>query len=530
MAGKLSFERVLIEDHGLTEQLLEEASCQSQQQKIPLSQYLIEKGILNHESLAQALAKFHQVKYQSPPLSPDSGLLSQFPLFTLRRFKIIPLHKTDKKITVVCADPGNVLAIDEIRKLTGLSVEMVCTTENAIGEILTGLQSTDSEKPREPGDTALHVETSLEHALQRRASDIHFEPQRSVAYIRERVDGILYEIQVMPLDLFSHVISRIKVLAGMDIVERRLAQDGRFSYRGKQTQCEIRASTLPTIHGEKMVLRLLRSDENKPTLEMLDVGKERFAAIQRICKLNDGLVLVAGPTGSGKTTTIYALLGTLDRKSRNLITIEDPVEYELERANQVQINPKIGITFASTLPHILRQDPDILMIGEIRDEKTAQMCLRAAITGHLVFSTVHAPNCLQTVTRLCDMGIVPHMIVAALKACISQRLLRRLCPQCKKEVTASAEDKKMLGVSSLPDLSLYEPVGCTRCHGLGYLGRFAVMEILQVSETLREAILKREHKRLKEMAVAEGFQTLLEHATKRVIAGETSLKEFLTVT
>lgn len=284
---------------------------------------------------------------------------------------------------------------------------------------------------------------------------------------------------------------------------------------------------MPTIHGEKLVLRLLRSDTANPTLELLDVGEERNSTIQKICDMTDGLVIVAGPTGCGKSTTIYAVLNQLDRKSQNVITVEDPVEYELDRANQVQVNTRIGITFASTLPNILRQDPDIVMVGEIRDEDTAQMVMRAAISGHLVFSTVHAPNALQTVIRLVDMKVEPHMVVAALKACLSQRLLRKLCAKCKVSHPITQSERKLLGIAESKTVEIFEPVGCESCHGFGYKGRFAAMEILLLTPKLYEAILNQEKHNLEKIALEEGFKTMHDHAVERILLGETTVSEML---
>ena len=544
VATKINFEKFLVDERILTSETLKLALNDAQSQKMTLAQVLVEKGITTEDVLARGLAKFHQLEFKSGPLESEQDIIAQFPVFTLRRYRVIPLSKTESQVIIATASPGNFLATDEIRRLTRLEVKVVVTTESAITAALNQLTN-DSPGQTSPkvesgptnqtpqisdevlNSTASHTDQILSRCISRAASDIHFEPQLNFAIIRERIDGILYEVERLPLDQFAPMLSRLKLLSGMDIVEKRLAQDGRFKYVMGENYCEIRSSTLPTIYGEKLVLRLLRADKSDPTLEMLDIGNERLQVIHQICHLPDGLVLVAGPTGCGKTTTIYAILSRLDRRGSNLIMVEDPVEYEMSYANQVQINAKIGVTFDSILPFILRQDPDILMVGEIRDEATTQMVMRAAISGHLVFSTIHAPNAIQTVLRLLDMGVEPHMVVGSLQSCISQRLLRRLCKYCKKSHEASIEDKRLLGVDEKLVLKIFTEGGCEKCHYLGYSGRFAVMEILTMSDAYRDAILKNDQKVLESVAKAQGFKTLRQHAAERVIAGETTIKELI---
>jgi len=549
VGSQLNFEKFLIENQVLTVEMLKAAVVDAHTRKITLPQALVEKGIVSEEILAQTLAKYHNVPFHPGPLVFSSELLTQFPAFTIRRYKIIPLEKSDTHITVATANPGNFLATDEIRRLTRLDVKVVCTTDRTIQEALgriaqetTGIGSS-LPKPSPGGEnteakvvlsdnevnssTATHIDQILQRSISRAASDIHFEPQTNYALVRERIDGLLYEVERMPIDQFAPILSRLKLQGGMDIVEKRLAQDGRFKYISGNFNCEMRGSTLPTIYGEKLVLRLLRADKSDPTLETVDIGAVRTKMIEKICENPDGLILVAGPTGCGKTTTIYAILNRLDRRSHNLIMVEDPVEYEMEYANQVQINAKIGVTFSSILPFILRQDPDLLMVGEIRDEATTQMVMRAAISGHLVFSTIHAPNALQTVARLLDMGVEPHMVVASLRSCISQRLLRRLCTNCRQPREASVEDKRLLGQPLDKPLKIFVEGSCEQCHHLGYSGRFAVMEVLMIDERLREAILKNDQKLLEAIALEIGFKTMRDHAAERIIAGETTIREMV---
>ena len=533
MKPKVSFENFLIENQILSGEVIRAISLQAKKSNISVMQALQEKGLLSPENLAQVLSKYHECPYLAPPLKVSRESVSKVPIFTLRRYKIIPLQDDGKKVVVAVTDPSNVLASDEIRRVTGLKVEIACASEEAILEAINRIhhdekvegeaeagESNPAAIDQQPSEVA---ERLLEGGIKRGASDLHFEPKRDFTLIRERIDGILYEVERLKMDQFVPLVSRLKFLAGMDIVEKRLSQDGRFKFETS----EIRASTLPTLYGEKLVLRILRSQVSQPSLEMLGLDPDRMAQLRRICDASEGLILVAGPTGSGKSTTLYSILGTLDNKSLNLITVEDPVEFELELANQVQINSKIGNTFASLLPVILRQDPDVILIGELRDEKTAQMCMRAAMSGHLVFSTLHAPSSLSCVTRLSDMEVAPHMIVASLRAALSQRLLRKLCQDCKTSYEAREDERKILGVPVDSKLTLFSPKGCDKCHQIGYRSRFAVIEVLEISDALRESILTRDRRALASAAKAAGFVSLWDDGVRRVLSGQTSLKELV---
>jgi type IV pilus assembly protein PilB len=529
VAERLSFESYLVKNEVFPKDALRLALEDAKRRKIPIAKALMETAKVPEESIARAIAQFHGAVYQGGPLVLDAKLIALFPAFTMRRYQFVPLGRTDDEITVASCDPGNVLATDEIRRTTKLKVKVVCVTESTMMEALSRLQSGTVEAGGEEAtaSSAKHIERILQRSLKRGASDIHFEPGPQIALVRERIDGILHDVETLTVETYNPVLSRLKLMCGMDIVEKRLAQDGRMKMELPSGASEIRASTLPTIYGEKLVLRLLRSANQHPTLDVLDCGEKRLALLKSICVQPDGLILVAGPTGSGKTTTIYSMLNNLDRKTHNVITVEDPVEYEMERANQVQVNSKIGINFLNILPYILRQDPDVIMVGEIREEETAQMVMRAAISGHLVFSTIHAPTALATVSRLTDMGVAPHMLVASLKACISQRLLRKLCNRCKQPRKTTPQDAFTLGLDKGVAVTVFEPKGCDACHGLGYSGRFAAMEILVLKEEMAEAILQRDRSGLARLARQAGFQEIRDHAAERVLAGETSVKEML---
>ncbi len=523
----MSFETYLVKNEVFPKETLRVALEDAKRRKVSLVQALVDVAKISEEEIARALAKFHNTLYLPGPLVLDTALLGQFPAFTLRRYQVVPLARTETEITAATADPGNLLASDEIRRTTKLNVKLVCVTEATLREALARLQSGNVEGEEAFSSAAKHIERILLRSLKRGASDIHFEPGTTSALVRERIDGILHDVEAVSIDAYNPMLSRLKLMCGMDIVEKRLAQDGRMKFDAGGGNSEIRASTLPTIYGEKLVLRLLRSATRHPNLDFLDAGEKRVSLLRSLCKQSDGLILCAGPTGSGKTTTIYSMLNSLDRKIHNVITVEDPVEYEMERANQVQVNPKIGVHFSNILPYILRQDPDIIMVGEIREEETAQMVLRAAISGHLVFSTLHAPTALATVSRLTDMGVAPHMLIASLKACISQRLLRKLCNRCKQPRESTHQDAALLGIDPGVSVTLFEPKGCDACHGLGYSGRFVAMEILVLKEEMADAILAKDRAKLAEIARLAGYQEIREHAAERVLAGETSVKELL---
>lgn len=374
------------------------------------------------------------------------------------------------------------------------------------------------------------TDTILDQALALGASDIHLEPEKDCLMVRCRIDGVLQKVMTVPKNLQEPLLSRFKIASGMDIGEKRLPQDGRLQKLWQQKPVDIRVSSLPTIHGETLVLRLLNQDMVRLDLAGLGFTEENLAKLQQICQQPHGLFLVTGPTGSGKSTTLYAALSSLDRASRNIITVEDPVEYQLSGIRQVAVQPKIGLTFAACLRTILRQDPDMIMVGEIRDRETAAMSIHAALTGHLVFSTLHTNTAAGAVTRLLDMGIEPYLAASALQGVAAQQLVRHLCPHCRQAYTCAPDQWPYRYFRLTGSPVLYKAVGCSFCRHTGYVGRMALQEVLVPGETLRQKILAgTSEMALEQLAFAEGMESLWQDGRRKVLSGDTTPEEVLRV-
>ena len=374
------------------------------------------------------------------------------------------------------------------------------------------------------------VNSIIERAFLENASDIHFEPSEEEMVVRMRIDGQLHRIMTIPVELKDSVTSRLKIMSGLDIVEKRIPQDGRAVLPMKGTDLDMRTSTLPTIYGEKVVIRILRRNEEALNRRSIGMAASEDAKIDKLLGLTSGVIMIVGPTGSGKSSTMYTLVRELLSDRTNLITLEDPVEYHIKGATQVQINEKVGLTFASGLRSILRQDPDIIMIGEIRDQETASIAVQASITGHLVVSTLHTNSSASTITRLEDMGIESYLIADSVIGVIAQRLVRRLCPFCKKPKQATRDEKEFMGMREEEDVTIYEPCGCSKCDNTGFKGRIGVYEIMQITPKLKTIISKREGADiLKEEALKEGMHTLRMSATDYVLDGTTSFSEMVKV-
>ena len=392
-------------------------------------------------------------------------------------------------------------------------------------------QPAPAEAQKEIQAPAVHLaETILQQAFTLGASDIHLEPEKEYLVVRCRIDGVLQHLLTVPKNLQEPLLSRFKIASGMDIGEKRLPQDGRLQRAWQQKTVDIRVSSLPTIHGETLVLRLLNRDMARTDLAGLGFSPVNLQKLQQIIRQPHGLFLVTGPTGSGKSTTLYAALMSLDRKTRNIITVEDPVEYQIPGIRQVAVQPKIGLTFASCLRTILRQDPDMLMIGEIRDRETAAMSIHAALTGHLVFSTLHTNTAAGAVTRLLDMGIEPYLAASALKGVAAQQLVRRLCPYCRRAYTCRPDHWAYTYFQLTEQTVLYEARGCSHCRHTGYVGRMSLQEVLVPGENLRQKILQGTSElELEKMAFSEGMISLWQDGRQKVLAGETTPEEILRV-
>jgi type II secretory ATPase GspE/PulE/Tfp pilus assembly ATPase PilB-like protein len=496
----------------------------------------------------------------------DPELFRQIPVEVMIRYQFVPIERQGDVVVVVMADPSNVLAVDEVELAIGAPVEVRVGPAGKIAEILEKSESTQRVldeatedfkiqlvQERENGEEALTMEsiaadtspviklvdTIVFNAIQRRASDVHVETRENEVIVKYRVDGVLYQA-MEPIDKRYHstIISRIKVMSELDIAEKRIPQDGRFKLRLKGRTIDFRVSIMPTVHGEDCVIRILdKESANKEfrtlNLDILGFDEDTKRKVRKFIREPYGMVLVTGPTGSGKTTTLYACLSEIVSVEDKIITIEDPVEYQLHGITQIPVNEKKGLTFARGLRSILRHDPDKIMVGEIRDEETAQIAVQSALTGHLVFTTVHANNVVDVLGRFLNMNVDLYNFVSALNCVLAQRLVRRICPHCKRPAQTSAQllEESGLTAEAVRGSTFYEGVGCIECNGTGFLGRSAISELLDLSDNIRALILeKRPAAEIKRAARAEGMVFLRESALQRVFAGVTTLKEINKVT
>jgi len=484
----------------------------------------------------------------------DPALLARLPLSFVRSHKILPLREADGKLIVATGDPADLLALDELQGVFGMPVQAVATPAQAVLEAINRLYSrlsgsaqdvveelegedlstiaTEFSEPRDLLDLAEEapvirlLNSILFQAVKERASDIHIEPYERDMEVRFRIDGILYKKLAPPKIVQDALISRVKIMSGLNIAEKRLPQDGRIRVIVAGRDVDIRVSIVPTFFGERVVLRLL--DKQKGILSLEDIGLSRtgVSIMERLLSRSNGIILVTGPTGSGKSTTLYAALNRLNSTEKNIITIEDPIEYQLKGVGQIQVNPKIDLTFANGLRSILRQDPDIIMVGEIRDVETAEIAIQASLTGHLVLSTLHTNDSATAIARLIDMGIEPFMVASSLSAVLAQRLVRLICPHCKEEYSP---ERQYPGIELPP--RLYRGKGCDKCFGLGTMGRTIIHELLLVDADICSMIIRREPAGvIKEHAVSRGMNTLREDGLQKAAAGITSIEEVLRVT
>jgi len=475
---------------------------------------------------------------------------------------VLPLSRTLRSLTVAISDPLDLILIDNLKKVTGCEINLVIATKSdilkateefygktkmfeeaveasyditsisAVGEELeTGEQELSLDKliaRAEEAPVVKLVDLIIRQAIDERASDIHIEPFKDKISLRYRIDGKLYEIPPPAKHLHLPIISRIKILAKLDIAEKRLPQDGAILVKIEDRPIDIRVSTIPTIYGEKIVLRIL--DRSSVVLDLNQMGFEgkQLELMRKAITAPYGLVFLTGPTGSGKTTTLYAILNEIKSPEKNIITVEDPVEYKLEGINQVQVKPEIGLTFASALRSFLRQDPDVMLVGEVRDLETAQICVRSALTGHLVLSTLHTNDAPSSINRLIDIGIEPYLLSPSLLLVVGQRLIRKLCPDCKEAYEPGPEQLKN---TQLKAELIYKAKGCTKCNQLGYRGRTCIAEMMVGNQEIRDLIAQRaSFQKIKDAARAGGMQTLYESAIRKVGDGITSLEEALSVT
>ena len=521
-----------------------------------LGDVLVDEGLVTEENIARALSnqlQYDMVELQNVEIEED--ILKLVPANVLKKYKVLPFEysQDNMMLRVAMADPMDIAALDDINIITNMQVEPVVATTGSVmlaidryygqAEVNSALEEYTREKESQMMEQedlysedvnnspiVQLVKGMIEQAVRQRASDIHIEPMERQVRIRYRIDGALYEKATYSVRLLPAMVARIKIIGGMDISEKRKPQDGRITQIVDRREYDIRVSILPTVYGEKIVMRLTSKNALTKEKSQLGLRPDELKKFDHILMNPHGILLVTGPTGSGKSTTLYTALSELNKEDVNIITVEDPVEANIDGINQVQVNNKANLTFASALRSILRQDPDIIMIGEIRDQETASIAVQASITGHLVVSTLHTNSAASTITRLADMGIEPYLIADSTIGVIAQRLVRRLCPDCKKAKKASADDLELLMREPDEDITIYEPCGCPRCDGTGFKGRIGVYEIMEVSQPLKTIISKNgSAEDIKNKALEEGMNTLRMSATKYVLEGITSVPEMMRV-
>ncbi|MEG2353025.1 MAG: ATPase, T2SS/T4P/T4SS family [Clostridium sp.] len=517
-----------------------------------IGELLIEKRYITEEELAEFLSKQLNIELVSlTDISINNECTQIVSKEISERYKIMPFELSGNKLSVAMSDPLNIMAIDDLKIMTRKRIIPYIDTLSSINKSIKKyynkqdnvqtiyeiekemkieyIRDKDEEISLEEIENAPTVKLTnsiLVQAIEMGASDIHIEPFEKQVIIRYRVDGTLHENMKIPKNLFQAVSTRFKITSGMNIAEKRIPQDGRIEMIVKGIEYDFRMNTLPTIYGEKIVIRILDKKASLLNMDNLKFDKNELLDINKILSVPNGIVLVTGPTGSGKTTTLYSFLKKVNTEDKNLITIEDPVEYTLDRINQVQVNAKTGLTFAAGLRSILRQDPDIIMIGEIRDEETAQIAIRASITGHLVFSTIHTNDAPSTITRLLDMGIKPYLVADALSGIIAQRLVRKLCPYCKEAYMSTEEENGLLRLEN--SITLHRVKGCSHCNGIGYSGRRAVYEILRINMDLKRIIEKNgSMDEIRQAALNAGMTSLNGKCKELLLNGEISINEFL---
>lgn len=558
--GKKRIGDILVEEGILTEEQLEEALKAAKAENKKIGEAITDLGFATEQDIAEALSS--QLGFEYVNLStvhiPDN-VLSLINESVLRKHLMIPyafVPNTINQVKVAMVDPMDMSAIDDFSIVTNLLVvPSVATTRDILialdryyGDTETIKAAQEYAREREDlaaklaeGDLSSQdvqsspvvqlVTSMVEQAARQRASDIHIEAKEDSVRVRFRIDGSLYEKFTYSIHLLPAIMARLKIIGGMDIAEKRKPQDGRFTIMVDKREYDIRVSVLPTVYGEKCVMRLAQKKALTRNKSELGFSPSELQAFDDILKNPNGILLVTGPTGSGKSTTLYTALSELNKEDVNIVTVEDPVEANIDGINQVQVNVKAELTFASALRSILRQDPDIIMIGEIRDGETAQIAVQASITGHLVVSTLHTNSAAGSINRLINMGVEGYLLADSLVGIIAQRLVRRLCPYCKKPHSITDTERRIMGIRSDVNPEIYEPVGCERCDNTGYSGRIGIYEIMKITPPLKELISKNASvSELKQMGMREGMHTLRQSATMLVIKGITSVHEMIKTT
>lgn len=562
--GRPLLGRILGEKFNLLESKLDEALAYQREKGGRLGEALLHLRMLREEELLEALAYQFEMAWMPhlDTVQVDHELIKRVPIGFARRYRVLPLRHEDGAVLVATTDPLETVALDDLRLLLGKPIRSVLTSSVSLlsclnrvydeaaspagaEQVMEDIAATENldqlahelDEPQDLLDATDEapiirlVNSVLFQAVRQRASDIHFESFERGLVVRYRIDGVLYPVLTPPKRLQASIIARLKIMAGLNIAEKRLPQDGRFAIRTAGKDVDLRVSVLPTSHGERVVLRLLEKENRLLNLTEMGFSADRLAAIQQLIQLAHGIILVTGPTGSGKTTTLYAALSQINAPDKNIITVEDPVEYQLLGIGQMQVNPKINLSFAAGLRSILRQDPDVIMIGEIRDRETAEIAIHASLTGHLVFSTLHTNDAASAATRLIDMGIEPFLVASSVVAVLAQRLLRQICPDCKTPYTPGAEELSKLGLDPKRPMTLYRGAGCQACSQTGYRGRTGIYELLVLDDEVRRLIgAKADSSVIKQAAIAKGMITLKQEGTAKVVQGVTTMEEVMRIT
>ena len=555
---------LLVSAGSITREQLEDALRMQKQTKARIGTVLIDSGMITEQKLIEVLQMQLGIEFIDLTKTAIPTEMAQVvPKAIAQQYQVVPVRVVKDELFLAMSDPLNFYAIEEARLASKHRVVPMVATRAGVEHAIQILYSSEgaakaiADMKREAaangdaqdttdsafatnqlGDdeasapTIRLVNSILERAVTERASDIHLEPRENLMQVRMRIDGLMRDIFTVPKDVQSSVISRLKIMCGLDIAERRVPQDGRFNIKVKDKDIDLRVSTLPTVYGEKLVARLLDKSGGRVTKDAVGLTGPDLDKYDAMLRNRNGVLLLVGPTGSGKTTTMYAMINQLNTPEVNMVTLEDPVEYNVDGVNQVQINEKTGMTFANGLRAILRQDPDIIAVGEIRDGETAEIAMRSAITGHVVLSTIHTNDAVGTIDRLRDIGVEPYVIASALKGVISQRLVRRICPNCSTTYRPDADELAALGLEGETDLVLHRGTGCPECYNSGYRGRTAVFEMLPINHTVRRLIYEQRGRDAIEEELKRpenGFISLRDNALRLMREGATTSEEVLRV-
>lgn len=541
---------LLVETGLITGEQLLQALEEQKTNKKRLGDLLIAKGYITEQQLIEVLEFQLGIPHVSLyKYNIDKSIAQTIPEQLAIRYQVIPIGKNGNKLTVAMADPLDYYTIDDLRMTTGFQIESVIATKEELSQAINrhyGIQETvkeimqnlpkedeleDEQIQSEDAPVSRMVNQIIRNGIQQRASDIHFDPQENELRVRFRVDGLLRTEQTLPKHMQGIITARLKIMSKLNIAEKRLPQDGRFQMEMEYNVIDVRVSSLPTAYGEKIVLRILDLGQAVKQISSLSFTEDNEKIFKQMINRSYGMVLITGPTGSGKTSTLYAALNEINKEDVNIITVEDPIEYRLDGINQVQVNERTGLTFAQGLRSILRQDPNIIMVGEIRDLETAEMAVRSSLTGHLVLSTLHTNNAVSTITRLLDMGIEPYLISSSLSGVVAQRLVRKVCVDCAEKYEPSIEEQQLLKQYRLSDTSLKKGKGCSKCNRTGYRGRMAIHEILHMDDNIKRMILNKESdSRYKEYLKQKKFITMLEDGLKKAATGLTTVSEIIKAT